>query len=59
MFYFNLSYWDIEEWLFASEAICRILELKSQPDYRVLQRACQQLHVCDLGQIKTPCCGHI
>lgn len=38
MFYLKLSYRDMEEWLLASEAVCKELELLRVPDHTTLQR---------------------
>lgn len=52
MFYLNLSYRDMEEWLLASETVCHALELKRVPDHSTLQRACQRLRLRDLEGMK-------
>lgn len=47
-FYVDRSYWDMEEWLLASETICQVLELQEVPNYSTLCRTFQQLPMCQL-----------
>jgi hypothetical protein len=39
MFYLDLSYRDMEEWLLASDQVCQALELPRIPDHTTLQRS--------------------
>ena len=47
-FYVDRSYRDLEEWLLASDRICRVLELKDVPSYSTLCRSFQQLPMAQL-----------
>ena len=38
MFYLDLSYRDMEEWLLATDKVCQALELPRVPNYSTLQR---------------------
>jgi len=38
MFYLDISYRDMEEWLLATDQVCRELELPRVPDHTTLQR---------------------
>ncbi len=42
-FYLNLSYRDMEEWLWASDKICKALNLQSIPDHSTLCRAFRKI----------------
>ncbi len=42
------SYRDMEEWLLASDQVCRALELPRVPDHTTLQRTFQKLRKADL-----------
>ncbi len=48
MFYLDLSYRDMEEWLLASDQVCRELELLRVPDHTTWQRTFQKLRRADL-----------
>lgn len=43
MYYLKLSYRDMEEWLLATDKVCRALELKRVPDYSTLAYANKRL----------------
>ena len=43
MFYLDLSYRDMEEWLLASEQVCAVLELPRVPNYSTLERTFKKL----------------
>jgi transposase len=45
MFYVRKSYRDMEEWLLASDAVCRELQLKVVPDHSTLNRTFKRLRV--------------
>lgn len=48
MFYLKLSYRDMEEWLLASDAVCKELELPRVPDHTTLQRTYAKIRKADL-----------
>lgn len=50
-FYLKLSYRDLEEWLLASDKVCRALDLAEVPDHTTLCRAFQRLRQRDLRQL--------
>jgi hypothetical protein len=52
MFYLDISYRDMEEWLLASDQVCRVLELKQIPDHSTLSRAYHRLRRVDFGRMK-------
>lgn len=52
MFYVRKSYRDMEEWLFASESICQVLELPCVPDHTTLYRMFRRLRMTTLVQLK-------
>ncbi len=52
LFYLNLSYRDMEEWLLASETICAALDLQHIPDHSTLQRTFKKLTLATLTQLK-------
>src|SRR4030067_378348 len=52
MFYLKLSYRDMEEWLLASETVCRVLELPRVPDHSTLSRTYQKLRMVDFNRMK-------
>ncbi len=52
MFYLDLSYRDMEEWLLASDQLCRELELPRVPDHTTLQRTFRKLRQADLEKMK-------
>ena len=45
MFYVRKSYRDMEEWLLASDGVCRVLELNEIPDHSTLNRMYQRVRV--------------
>lgn len=52
MFYLNKSYRDMEEWLRATDQVCRVLGLAHVPDHTTLQRTYKKLRQRDLEQMK-------
>jgi len=52
MFYLNLSYRDMEEWLLVSDHICQVLELAEVPDHSTLCRAFQRLRMAQLRDLQ-------
>lgn len=48
MFYLRLSYRDMEEWLLATDAVCKELELPHIPNYTTLQRTYAKMRKLDL-----------
>lgn len=52
MFYLDLSYRDLEEWLLASDQVCQALELARIPDHTTLQRTYQKLRMLDFEKMK-------
>ncbi len=52
MFYLDLSYRDMEEWLLASEAVIVILGLPRIPDHSTLQRTLKKLRLLDLDRLQ-------
>ncbi len=52
MLYLNLRYRDVEEWLLASDPVCRELELPRVPDQTTLPRTFRKLRWADLEKIK-------
>jgi len=42
-FYLDLSYRDMEEWLLASDKVCKVLNLQSIPDHSTLCRAFRKI----------------
>ena len=48
MFYLRLSYRDMEEWLLATDAVCKELELPHVPNYTTLQRTYAKMRKLDL-----------
>jgi hypothetical protein len=52
MFYLDLSYRDMEEWLLASDQVCQVLELPRIPDHTTLQRTYKKLHLLDFEKMK-------
>ncbi len=51
MFYVRKTYRDMEEWLLASETICRVLELEQVPDHTTFYRAFKRLKLVQLEQM--------
>ncbi|GAP09608.1 hypothetical protein BECAL_00758 [Bellilinea caldifistulae] len=52
MYYLDLSYRDMEEWLLASDQICQVLELPRVSDHTTLQRTYKKLHMLDFEKMK-------
>ncbi len=52
MFYLDLRYRDMEEWLLASDQVCRALELPRVPDHTTLQRTFRKLQWADWEKMK-------
>lgn len=52
MFYLNLSYRDMEEWLLAAASVCSALNLPHVPDHSTLQRAFDKLRMLEWHQLK-------
>jgi hypothetical protein len=52
MFYLDLSYRDMEEWLLASDQVCQALELPRVPDHTTLQRTTKKSRMLDLVRMK-------
>ncbi len=51
-FYLDLSYRDMEEFLLASEAVCRVLDLPRVPDHSTLSRTYKKLRMIDFETMK-------
>jgi hypothetical protein len=51
-FYLNLSYRDMQEWLLASERVCRVLELRQVPNYSTIARTFQRLTIAKLDAMR-------
>lgn len=47
LFYLDLSYRDMEEWLLASSTVCEVLELSEIPDHSTLARMFAKLTLAD------------
>jgi transposase len=52
-FYMRMSYRDMEEWLLATDAVCRTLELPRVPDHSTLSRIYKKLRVRDFDKMKS------
>ncbi len=52
MFYLDLSYRDMEEWLLASDQVCQELGLSRIPDHTTLQRTFRKLRMLDFEKMK-------
>ena len=52
MFYLDISYRDMEEWLLATDQVCQVLELKRIPDHSTLSRAYHKLRMVDFDRMK-------
>ena len=52
MFYLDLSYRDMEEWLLATDLVCQALELPRIPDHTTLQRTYRKLRLLDFENMK-------
>jgi hypothetical protein len=53
MFYLDLSYRDMEEWLLATDKVYQELDLPRVPDLSTLQRTYKKLRMTDLERMKT------
>ena len=53
MFYLDLSYRDMEEWLLASDRVCTALELARVPDHSTLERTFKKLQQRNFDQLNT------
>jgi hypothetical protein len=51
-FYVDVSYRDMEEWLLASDAVCRVLELERVPDHSTLSRTFHKLTQADWEKLR-------
>lgn len=52
LFYLDLSYRDMEEWLLATDQVCKTLELACVPDHSTLSRTFKKLRLSDLTAMK-------
>jgi len=52
MFYLDISYRDMEEWLLATDQVCQVLELSRVPDHSTLSRTYKKLRKGDLDRMK-------
>lgn len=52
MFYLDLSYRDMEEWLLATDKVSEELRLSRVPDHTTLQRTYQKLRILDFNRMK-------
>jgi hypothetical protein len=52
MFYMNISYRDMEEWLLATDKVCQALGLLRIPDHTTLQRTYKKLRKLDFEKMK-------
>ena len=52
MFYLDLSYRDMEEWLLATDKVCQALDLSRVPDHTTLQRTYKKLRNLDFEKMK-------
>jgi hypothetical protein len=52
MFYLNLSYRDMEEWLLASDQVCQVLALPAVPDHSTLERTFKRLRQREWDSLK-------
>jgi len=52
MFYLDLSYRDMEEWLLATDKVCQALGLSRVPDHTTLQRTYKKLRNLDFEKMK-------
>jgi hypothetical protein len=52
MFYLDVSYRDMEEWLLATDQVCQTLELTQVPDHSTLSRTFKKLRLSDLTAMK-------
>ena len=51
-FYLDISYRDMEEWLLASEAVQRVLELNHIPDHSTLSRVLKRVRMSEMQAMK-------
>ncbi len=52
MFYLDISYRDMEEWLLATDKVCQALALPRVPDHTTLQRTYKKLRNLDFEKMK-------
>jgi hypothetical protein len=52
MYYLDISYRDMEEWLLATDQVCEALELPRIPDHTTLQRTYKKLRKLDFDKMK-------
>ncbi len=52
MFYLDISYRDMEEWLLATDKVCQALDLPRIPDHTTLQRTYKKLRKLDFEKMK-------
>lgn len=52
MFYLDISYRDMEEWLLATDKVCQALGLSRVPDHTTLQRTYKKLRKLDFEKMK-------
>lgn len=52
MFYMDLSYRDMEEWLYATDQVCEALGLTEIPDHTTLSRTYQRMRMGELKQMQ-------
>lgn len=52
MFYLDLSYRDMEEWLLATDQVRQVLELSKVPDHTTSQRTFKKLRMVDFEKMK-------
>jgi len=52
MFYLDISYREMEEWLLASDQVCQTLEQPKIPDHTTLQRTYKKLRLLDFEKMK-------
>lgn len=53
MFYLDLIYREMEEWLLASDRVCSALELACIPDHSTLERTFKKLQQRNFDQLNT------
>lgn len=53
LFYLDLSYRDMEEWLLASDRVCEALGLERIPDHTTLERTFKKLQQRNFDQLNT------
>jgi len=51
-FYLNISYRDLEEWLWATDRVLQVLKLKQVPDHTTLYRAYRRLRMEDWERMR-------